>query len=193
VPAKNLRTKEDDLIRTTKFSAVGRIVTPTIKARAEYFGDLQLKPFQLRSIRLLAAPSGGGEIMVDAAKYGSPPAQWMDTGITIEAGAQLRITASGVVDLVPAQAGRYLSGPRGWGLVVVPPGAGKPGGMVQAFSEGMLLGRIGANGTPFYIGEGFEGTAPAGGKLFLHIVPSAWNNAATGSYQVKIHSVERGN
>ena len=42
VPARLLRLREDDRIRTTKFTIVGRIVTPSIKARAEYFGDLSL-------------------------------------------------------------------------------------------------------------------------------------------------------
>jgi hypothetical protein len=176
VPAKNLRIKEDDLIRTSKFSVVGRIVTPVIKAKAEYFGDLQLKPYQLRALRLLGQ-TGKNEVMVDAAKYGSPPEQWLNTEIHVEAASRLLITASGQVDLVPNQAGRYLSGPRGYG------NAGKG----QAFVEGMLIGKIGSSGKPFAIGERFEGRPSAQGNLYLHIVPSAWQNAATGSYQVKIN------
>jgi hypothetical protein len=49
-----------------------------------------------------------------------------------------------------------------------------------------LLGRIGETGTPFLIGEHYEGTPGQEGRLFLHIVPSPWNNASTGSYAVKI-------
>ena len=33
--------REDDIIRTSKFTIVGRITTPTLKARAEDFGELK--------------------------------------------------------------------------------------------------------------------------------------------------------
>jgi hypothetical protein len=175
VPAKSLRIKEEDLIRTSKFAVVGRIVTPIIKARAEYFGDLQLKPHQLRAIRVLGL-TGKNEIVVDASKYGSAPDQWMDTAVHVEAGSTLLITASGQVDLVPTQTGRYMSGPRGYGN----PAKG------QAFIEGMLVGKIGSGGKAFAIGERYEGKPTAQGALYLHIVPSAWQNASVGSYQVRI-------
>src|SRR5438034_11839089 len=51
---------------------------------------------------------------------------------------------------------------------------------------GMLLGKIGEDGEAFTIGERYEGTPEAQGKLYLHIGPSPWNAQSQGSYDVKI-------
>ena len=58
VPARQLRLKEEDVVHTTRFTVVGRILNPALKARAEYFGEVNLKPFQLHSIRCLAGARG---------------------------------------------------------------------------------------------------------------------------------------
>jgi hypothetical protein len=50
----------------------------------------------------------------------------------------------------------------------------------------MLLGRVGDSGRIFNIGEGFEGQPVEKGRLYLHIVPSPWNNASSGAYRVRI-------
>src|SRR5262245_26126318 len=85
VPAKDLRTQEDDLVFTPKFTIVGRVVSPTIKARAEYFGDLDLKLSQLRTMRWLKG-SGETEVTVDASKYGSAANQWMEVDFSVDVG-----------------------------------------------------------------------------------------------------------
>ena len=51
---------------------------------------------------------------------------------------------------------------------------------------GALFARIGEASEAFYVGERFEGNAGREGKLYLHIVPSPWNNASSGSYQVRL-------
>src|SRR5207302_10540460 len=91
VPARLLRLREEDRIRTTKFTVVGRIVTPAIKAHAEYFGDLSLRPTQLLAIRWLEG-AGATEVAVDAARYGSAHDQWMDTGIRLEPHLKVKVT-----------------------------------------------------------------------------------------------------
>ena len=186
VPARLLRLREEDRIRTTKVTVVGKIVTPTIKTRAEYFGELSLRPSQLLAIRWL---EGGGatEVVVDAAKYGVANNQWMDTGITLERHLKVKITASGEVDVAPQQGGQYISGPAGLG-----PEAGLPvrfvGGGVGARNgrSGALMGRVGETGAPFLIGDSFHNLPPGEGKLYLHIVPGPWNQGASGSYRVKV-------
>jgi hypothetical protein len=186
VPARLLRLREEDRIRTTKFTIVGRIVTPSIKARAEYFGDLSLRPSQLLSIHWLEG-AGATEVVVDATKYGSSNDQWMDTGIHLQPHLKVKITASGQVDVAPQQGGQYISGPAGLG-----PEVGLPirfGGRNAAGARfGALVGRIGETGTPFVIGEQYHNLPVAEGKLYLHITPGPWpgQGASTGSYRVKI-------
>ena len=51
---------------------------------------------------------------------------------------------------------------------------------------GTLLGRVGENGKVFVIGERYDNVPGEEGKLYLHIVPSPWNNASSGTYQVHI-------
>jgi hypothetical protein len=183
VPARLLRLREDDRIRTTKFTIVGRIVTPSIKARAEYFGELSLRPSQLLAIRWMDG-TGTKEIMVDAAKHGSAPDQWMDTGIRLEAHVRLKVTAAGQVDIMPQQAGQYVAGPAGLGQE-----AGVPvrfvNGRVQS-RPGALMGRIGETGTPFVVGDLYNQIPTVEGKLYLSIVPGPWGAGSTGSYRVKV-------
>jgi len=62
--------------------------------------------------------------------------------------------------------------------------AGKGG----VFMAGTLLGRIGANGKIFVIADRYEGVPDQEGKVYLHIVPSPWNNASSGSYKVRIRT-----
>lgn len=186
VPPRLLRLREEDRIRTTKFTVVGRIVTPNIKARAEYFGELSLRPSQLLAIRWL---DGGGatEVVVDAAKYGSANNAWMDTGIQLDRQNKIKITATGEVDVAPQQGGQYISGPAGLGPEVGLPmrfvaGVGVRGGG----RSGCLMGRVGETGASFVIGEQYHNIPPGEGKLYLHIIPGPWGGQSNGSYRVRV-------
>jgi hypothetical protein len=184
VPARQLRLKDEDVIRTSKFTIVGRVLNPVIKARAEYFGEVGLKPYQLFAIRCLEG-AGDVEVTVDAARYGSAHSQWMDANFMVDPQLDLLITASGQVDLWPQGPGQYMTGPAGMGAGGRPqPGAAVAGGVVA--SPGLLVGRIGEDGVPFVIGDRYAGRPGRVGKLYLHIGPSPWNNASTGNYRVKI-------
>ena len=160
---------------TPAFTIVGRIVTPTLKARAEYFGDLQLDIAGLRTVRWLG--NGGTiEFNVDAGKYGSSASQWLDTNVLVDGISQLTIVANGQVDLWPQGPGQYLSVPKGY------PQAGKRG----AHFSGTLLGRIGETGEVFVVGDRYQATPGREGKLYLQIVPNPWNSDSSGGYQVKV-------
>ena len=176
-PARNLRLREDDIITTTSFPIFGRITTTSLKAKNETFGDVELKLTHLRAMHLVN-PSRNTEVTVDAAKYGSVPNQWMETDFEVTAGVRLLIVATGAVNIWPQGPG-YICSPRGYGTN----GPSPPG---TQFSAGALLGRIGDDGPAFLIGERFDGTPNRQGRLYLHIVPSPWNNASTGTYQAKI-------
>ncbi|MCC6418634.1 MAG: hypothetical protein IT429_10405 [Gemmataceae bacterium] len=185
VPSKQLRLKEEDLIRTTKFTIVGKVLTPAIKAQSEYFGDLTLKPYQLIAIRWLER-AGDSEVVVDAARYGSAHNQWLDTGLSVDPHFDLRITATGLVDLWPQGPGQYMASPNGMAGARPNP-QGIAGGAPVA-GPGVLVGRIGEDGSLFVIGERYAGRPARTGRLYLHIGPSPWNNASTGSYRVRVVS-----
>lgn len=176
-PPEQLKMKEEDVVHTVEFTIIGRIVSPTIKARSAHFGDLSLKLSDLRTVHLRSA---GREIdlQLDAAKHGSAADQWLDTGVTVDASMRLTITADGHVDLWPQGPGQYMTTPKGYTT------AGKG----SSYMAGSLVGRIGESGKIFLIGERFDSTPTEEGKLYLHVVPAPWNNASTGSYRVRIHT-----
>ncbi len=88
------------------------------------------------------------------ATYSTGMNRWFDTGVDIEKGAVLSIHSNGVW--------RLGAGPRECnanGLSNFPP--------YNGHLFGTLMGKIGANGTPFLIGVKFHGNANATGRLFL--------------------------
>jgi hypothetical protein len=173
-PEEAQRLREEDVIDTADFPVVGRLATPTIKARTAYFGDVELRLTELRQLRFRGG-AGDRDILVDAATHGSASGQWLDTGFEISGHGRLKISAAGQVDLWPQTPGQYLSTPKGYGAVAN--GSALPG---------TLLGRIGENGSVFQVGETYEARPTERGKLYLHIVPSPWNNASSGSYRVQV-------
>jgi hypothetical protein len=186
VPEKDLRSREEDIIVTPGFTVVGRIVTPALKGHSEYFGTVQLQLTQLRRLRPMQNP-GELQLTVDAALYGSAHGSWLDTGVTVETGTTLLLAASGTIDIYPQTPGQYLSTPKGYGNNLLVPGTKVAPTQANLRNySGALFGRVGDASEAFYIGERYEGAQGREGKLYLHIVPSPWNNASTGAYQVKI-------
>ncbi len=174
-PPEILKIRADDVVQTRDFPVVGRIASSTIKAHSPLFGEQLLKLHDLRSIQL-RGQRGESEITLDASKYGSALDQWYDTGITIDGQLRLSITSEGSVDLWPQTAGQYVAQPRGYNT----PGKG------GAFLAGALVGKVGDTGRTFLVGERFEGSTTEEGKLYLHIIPSPWNNASSGIYRVRV-------
>lgn len=174
-PVDQLRTKEEDIIHTFQFPVVGRIMSSNIKAYSSHFGELSLRLSDLRTLHL-RCQNGASEVTVDAARHGSSPDQWLDTGILVDSTLRLAIQSDGQVDLWPQGPGQYITGPKGYTT------AGKGG----AFMAGALIGRIGENGKSFLIGERFDGTPGEEGKLYVQVVPSPWNNASSGSYRLRV-------
>ncbi|HYV39152.1 MAG TPA: hypothetical protein VE988_25925 [Gemmataceae bacterium] len=181
-PAKNLRLREEDIIVTPSFTVVGKIVTPTLKAKAENFGELDIQLGKLRAIRWLTT-AAELEIALDAGKY-AMQGQWMATEFEVKQGMKLSITASGQVNLWP-QNGGYQSGPRGWGNDGFGGGGGQraPG---LPYSPGTLIGKVGEDGPMFVVGDSYNGSPNREGKLYLHIAPSPWVPNSIGTYNVKV-------
>ena len=189
VPARLLRPREDDVVKTGKFSIVGRIITPTFKAKADDFGELDLRPARLLTIRWVSADTRK-EVVVDAPTYGGPGNQkWFATGVRLEPHVGVRITAAGQVDLLPQGGGgpQRMCGPDGLG------GGMQFGGKAKFFNPngqvgGELLGRIGESGVPFFIGSKHTTTPKTGGQLFLQIQQSPWGCPTNGEYRVTVSS-----
>lgn len=176
-PPEMLNLKEEDIIHTIEFPVIGRVMTETIKAHSVHFGELNLKLSDLRNL-FVRGPNVESEWVVDAAKHGSSPDQWLDTGVLVDGTQRITITSEGQVDLWPQGPGQYMTSPKGYTA------AGKGG----SFMAGALVGKVGPAGKPFLIGERYEGAPSEEGKLFLQIVPSPWNNASTGTYRVRLAS-----
>jgi hypothetical protein len=172
-----LKLREEDVIHTAEFPITGKILSQTLKAHSPHFGEVSLKLSELRTMHV-RQQGGKCEMIVDSAKHGSALDQWCDSGVTVDAGQRLIIASEGQVDLWPQGPGQYMAAPKGYNT------AGKGG----QFMAGALVARIGENGKPFFVGERYEGTVNEEGKLYLHIVPSPWNNASTGTYRVRIQT-----
>ena len=111
----------------------------------------------------------------------SPTAAWADTGVDVAAGDALQISATGQL--------QYANAPQPNG----------PAGLSRSFTDlvrvlqlndagrGALIGRIGSSSAarPFLIGEQLTMKAPIGGRLFLAVNQSAFDQA-TGIYHVTI-------
>jgi len=184
VPNDLLRVPVNDRIITTEFAITGRIVSPTIKAKTPYFGELALKLPELRSIRWLSGQSTAS-VAIDSAKYASN-VQWLDTGVTLDGTTALTILATGQIDLRNDGTGDYVCGPtgtRGGGIAGFAGGKGKKGGAASLQYAGSLIGRIGEDGATFYVGANYQTTRAPAGKLYLQIVPASPAMAAFGGGQ----------
>jgi len=200
-PKKDLKTSANDKLVTPTFTIVGRIVTPTLKAKTELFGEVELSVSKMRTLRAVGAPSREVEIGVDAGKYANA-GQWLETEFEADGKTAIVITAKGVIDQWPQQPGQYLVGPGGqlgrMGGIIAGGGVGGPGGgriilgpgMNTQMYSGALLGKIGDNGEPFIIGERYDNVPDREGKLYLQIGPSLWGCPSSGSYHVAISRKE---
>jgi hypothetical protein len=178
LPEEKFHFKTQDTIATDTFTVVGRIEGTTLRAKSPYFGEVT---FGLADLRTLRRTGEGGEkeIVLDLAKYGVPQIAWLNTGIEVTRDTILEIRAGGESDLYPigGERGAYRTTPNGsrqWGMArdhKVP---------------GQLLGRIGEKGKEFEIGERYDGTPGAEGKLYLRVGGSPWHNVPAGEYRIRI-------
>ncbi len=173
VPAEQLSLPENDVVYTRDCVLTGRVEGEALQARSSSLGELSLRFAELRSLHSGAVERA--ELALDAGQF-TAPGKWADSGVTVEPGVGLTVSASGRVDLVPAQAGQHLSGPAGY------PGAAGDGG----YQAGTLLGRFGEDGPVFMLGQRFEAPSGKGGRLYLRIVPINGAPAPAGSYRVKV-------
>lgn len=190
-PKKDLKTSIDDRVITPSFVIVGKVLTTSLKAKAELFGDVDLPVARMRTMRSLYGLGLDIDVSVDAARYANQ-GQWLETDFVVDGRTQISVTATGQVDTWPQQGGQYIVGPnglqgRGMGMnMMIVPGRKIGKAINNQQYGGALLGKIGEDGDAFTIGERYEGTPEGTGKLYLHIGPSPWNAQCQGSFDVKI-------
>jgi hypothetical protein len=178
LPEEKFRFKTQDTIAADTFTVVGRIEGTTLKAKSQYFGEVTLGLADLRTLRR-AGEGAEKELVLDLSKHGVPQGVWLNTGIEVTRDTVLEIRAGGESDLYPigGERGAYRTTPNGsrqWGMAR------------DQKVPGQLLGRIGERGKVFEIGERYDGTPGAEGKLYLRVGGSPWHNVPAGEYHVKI-------
>ena len=104
---------------------------------------------------------------------------WVDTGIGVQPGDTVTISASGAVSM----GGGWAPGPPA-GLPRSCDGLGFPAPNARCWS---LIGRVGENGPSFYVGSGRSLRAPAGGELYLGVNDNILGDN-TGSWTAVISS-----
>jgi len=131
---------------------------------------------------LLALPLWAQSHQLDLA----PGKGWVDTGVEVQPGDSLHITATGQTEYSGARQPNGPAGlPRGFAdiLRMLP---------VNDAGRGALVGRIGSSAAarPFFIGQELNYRSPVAGRLFVSINQSSFD-IGTGSYRVKIELAAR--
>jgi len=179
-PKKDLKISGEDKVITPTLTIIGRILSPSLKGKADYFGAVELNLADMRTLRSLGAPSGDINVAIDAAKYATA-GQWLATSFQTDGRSNVVITAKGQVDLWPEQMGNYTVGPNGVRITAAGFAVGKKAKSIG----GLLQGKFGENGEVFAIGDRYEGTPPQSGTLYLNITPSQYSAVCTGTYEVR--------
>lgn len=111
----------------------------------------------------------------------APASGWVDTGIDLNAGDNLHITATGQLQYYGAQ---QANGPAGLPRSFTDLLRALP---VNEAGRGAVVARIGSSAAAraFFVGEELNYRAPIAGRLFISINQASYDQA-TGSYRVKI-------
>lgn len=110
-----------------------------------------------------------------------PESGWIDTGIALNAGDAVHVTASGQLQYADA---RQANGPEGLARGFLDLVRNLP---LNQAGRGTLVGRFGTSDAAraFLIGKEFSGAAPVDGELYVAVNQTGLDHA-TGSYHVKV-------
>jgi hypothetical protein len=170
----------EDTVETDRFTVVGQISPDSFRVETQ-FGSLNVALQDIRSVEREGGekPEVRGHATVDGSNLVQSGLK--DTGIRIERGDKLLVTATGQIVMTPF-GNNVVSSPDGAGGNVTAYTAGIPGGA--------LLGRIGRNGEEMLVGSQKEFTAKTSGTLFLGVAmsPQFANQGYVfpGTYDVRI-------
>ncbi|MGC1272174.1 MAG: hypothetical protein WBC44_00600 [Planctomycetaceae bacterium] len=170
----------EDTVETDRFTIVGQIAPESFRVETP-FGPLTVA---LKDIRYVARetdrkPEVRARAAVDASNL--PQIGLKDTGVRLQRGDRVSVTASGSIVMTP-WGNNVTSSPDGAGMNVPVYANGIP--------SGALIGRIGRNGEDLLIGARNEFTATSTGTLYLGVAMAHQfaNQGYTfpGTYEVRL-------
>ncbi len=170
--------RDEDSLVTPHFKVVGKVQPSQIQVDSKY-GKLTVKLEDVKQI--LQVGQDGPTITKQYSVSGEHRAMtnWLDTGLKLERGAEVMITARGQITMSPW----------GGGYISTPDGAMGIGWYSQnQIPFGALVGRIGDNGETFMIGKSSRFKAERSGKLYLGFAMNQnyGNNQFPGNYDVMV-------
>lgn len=169
---------ERDTVETTDFTVVGRIVQQDFEIISKY-GSINAKLSDIRRVERAIAEKEELQKTVTVDGNSIIHRGLKDSGIRIERGDKITITAEGNLQMTP------------WGnqAMSTPEGAQNFGWYVaNKIAGGALVGKIGKSGQVFKIGTKYSGTAESSGTLQLAIAMQGdyANQHFPGEYKVRI-------
>jgi hypothetical protein len=167
-----------DLVETSEFTAIGKIVTPEFTVTTNY-GPLKVKLSDVRRGERASQKSENVEkaLVVDGTNLVQRAMK--ETEIRVERGDKITITAEGTLNMTPW----------GNGAVSSPEGASNFGWLVQgSIPGGMLVATIGNNTQYLKVGNQATIKATRSGVLRLGVAMQQdyVNQQFPGGYQIKI-------
>lgn len=167
-----------DAVETTEFTAVGKIVTPQFTMASNY-GPLTIKLSDVRRGERQFTKKSNVEKNLTIDSSNLVQREMKDTGIRVERGESVTITAEGTMGMTPW----------GNGVVSTPDGGGNFGWLVKnSIPGGMLVATIGSNTQYLKVGSRATLRATKSGSLRLGVAMQHdyANQEFPGGYQVKV-------
>jgi len=182
----NYSTK-DIVIFDENYNIGGFYDLKSISLKTEY-GELQINRDKILKIEVMYASSDDTErkFVLNANKhiYSNTNGGWMNTGISVQQGQNISISASGEVSFASLSGYKYT-----------PDGKTTSNKYNDSYydytsstypSYGNVVFKIGESGTMMKAGDKYTGRAATSGILYISIYEVVFNAANTGSYTVKI-------
>lgn len=184
--SSNYSTK-DIIVFDDNYRIGGYYDLTSISLKTEY-GDLQIKREKIFKVEVMYFSDDDSEKKFTL--YGNKHISsntnggWMNTGIYVQSGQNISISASGEVSFASLSGYKYT-----------PDGKTSSYKYADGYGDysystyptyGNVVFKIGENGTMMKAGDKYSGRATSGGILFISIYEVVYNAANTGSYSVRV-------
>jgi hypothetical protein len=160
---------ENDIVVSRRFTIKGRVLEKSFPTASRY-GPLEFEVADVIGINFRYGARVSESLTVSG--QNTVPANWVNTKIQLFKGQRLEIRASGQL---------YISN---YNLTSGPAGCSRTGSY-KSFPSLSLIAKVGKKGKEFLVGASYRSKAPAGGVLYLGVVPYR-RYTPTGSYRVKV-------
>jgi hypothetical protein len=178
VDPKSVWLTTHDVVETNEFTAVGRIITTEFEVQSKY-GPLTIKLSDLRRCQRPGDEPKRIEKSLAIDEQNLVQRTLKDTGIRVEKGDQVTISADGTIKMSPWGSNAFSTPDGGQNFGWLVPGS---------ISGGTLVATIGNNTSYLRVGARSSIRAPRGGMLRLGIAMQQDHagNQFPGGYQVKV-------